>query len=45
VVFPSLGVKRALPLNEPVTIEVTPARGELAFACGMDMLKGTVVVE
>ena len=45
VVFPSLNIKRALPLNEPVTVEFTPARaGEIAFACGMNMLKGTVVV-
>ena len=25
VVFPSLNIKRALPLNEPVVIEFTPA--------------------
>lgn len=46
VVFPSLGIKRALPLNEPVTIEFTPANGgDVAFACGMNMLKGVVVVQ
>ena len=46
VVFPSLNVKRALPLNEPVLIEFTPARpGDIAFACGMNMLHGTVVVQ
>ena len=45
VVFPSLNIKRALPLNEPVVIEFTPARsGDIAFACGMNMLHGTVVV-
>jgi hypothetical protein len=45
VVFPSLGIKRALPLNEPVVVEFTPAgAGDLAFACGMNMLRGTVVV-
>lgn len=45
VVFPSLKIKRALPLNEPVVIEFTPAKtGEIAFACGMSMLHGTVVV-
>src|SRR4029450_1942766 len=45
VVFPSLNIKRALPLNEPVAIEFTPARpGDIAFACGMNMLHGTVVV-
>jgi predicted dinucleotide-binding enzyme len=46
VVFPSLNIKRALPLNEPVAIEFTPANsGETAFACGMNMLKGVVVVQ
>ena len=46
VVFPSLNIKRALPLNQAVTIEFTPAKtGEIAFACGMNMLKGVIVVE
>ena len=46
VVFPSLNIKRALPLNEPVVIEFTPAKaGDIAFACGMGMLQGTVVVQ
>jgi plastocyanin domain-containing protein len=46
VVFPSLGIKRALPLNEAVVIELTPPKtGEIGFACGMNMLKGMVVVE
>ena len=45
VVFPSLSIKRALPLNESVAIEFTPAKsGDIAFACGMNMLHGTVVV-
>ena len=45
VVFPSLNIKRALPLNEPVVIEFTPAvSGDIAFACGTNMLHGTVVV-
>ena len=46
VVFPSLDIKRALPLNQRVQIEFTPAKaGEIAFSCGMNMLRGTVVVE
>ena len=46
VLFPSLGIRRALPLNEPVVIAFTPAQaGEIAFSCGMKMLKGVVVVE
>ncbi len=46
VVFPSLNIKRALPLNEPVVIEVPPVKsGDIAFACGMNMLHGTIVVQ
>jgi cobalt-zinc-cadmium efflux system membrane fusion protein len=46
VVFPSLNIKKPLPLNEPVVIEFTPAKtGDIAFACGMNMLKGVVVVQ
>ena len=43
VVFPSLNIRRALPLNQPVRIEFTPAKaGEIAFVCGMNMLRGTI---
>jgi cobalt-zinc-cadmium efflux system membrane fusion protein len=46
VVFPSLNMKRALPLNEPIVIEFTPAKSrDIAFACGMNMLHGTIVVQ
>jgi len=46
VVFPSLGIRRPLPVNKPVVIEFTPsAAGEIDFACGMDMFHGTVVVQ
>jgi membrane fusion protein, heavy metal efflux system len=45
VVFPSLNIRRELPLNEPVEIEFMPAKsGDIAFACGLNMLRGTVVV-
>ncbi len=41
-----MSVQRELPLNEPVTIEFTPdTAGEMAFVCGMSMLKGVVVVQ
>jgi len=37
---------RALPLNQAVDVEFTPTKGgEIAFACGMNMLKGVVVVQ
>ena len=46
VVFPSLNIRRSLPLNEPVAIEFTPRdSGEIGFVCGMNMLRGTVVVQ
>jgi Cu+-exporting ATPase len=46
IVFPSLNIKRALPLNESVVIEFTPSKsGEIAFGCGMNMLHGTVLVQ
>jgi plastocyanin domain-containing protein len=46
VVFPSLNIRRPLPLNEPVVIEFTPQKsGEIGFVCGMNMLRGTVVVQ
>src|SRR5215813_3542056 len=37
--------ERKLPLNEPVTVEFTPRKGEFTFACGMDMIKGKLIVE
>jgi cobalt-zinc-cadmium efflux system membrane fusion protein len=46
VMFPSLSIKRPLPLNEPVTIEFTPQKtGDIEFVCGMKMLRGTIVVQ
>jgi plastocyanin len=46
VVFPSMNLKRALPLNQPVDVEFTPSkRGEITFVCDMNMLKGAVIVE
>jgi plastocyanin domain-containing protein len=34
-----------LPINEPATVEFTPHKGEFIFACGMDMIKGKMIVE
>lgn len=46
VVLPSLNIRRALPLNEPVPVEFTPPEsGEIAIVCGMNMLRGAVVVQ
>lgn len=46
VVFPSLNIKKDLPLYQPTAVEIDmPASGQLAFACGMDMMKGSIVVQ
>ncbi len=46
LVFPSLGIRKDLPLNRPVTVDVTmPASGSVAFTCGMNMYRGSVVVQ
>jgi plastocyanin domain-containing protein len=35
-----------LPMNKPVDVEVTvPEKGELTFACGMDMFHGTIIAQ
>jgi len=45
VIFPALGIRRELPLNQPVVIRFTPRKsGKLSFVCGMDMWHGSVVV-
>lgn len=45
VVLADYNIKRELPLNQPVTIEFTPSKaGEFKFACGMGMLRGTIIV-
>ena len=46
VVFPDLDIKKDLPLNKPVSVDVPldPPR-TLAFQCGMGMYKGALVVK
>lgn len=45
VEIPDLKVLRDLPLNERVTIRLPPqSPRELSFSCGMDMLKGVIIV-
>lgn len=45
VVLPEYGLRRAMPLNRPVTLEFTPRKGEITFTCGMNMLSGKVVAQ
>src|SRR5688572_8120898 len=44
LVFPDLDIRRDLPLNETVAVDLTmPAEGRVAFTCGMAMYQGAVV--
>ncbi len=46
VVFPALKLERALPVGQTVLVQVlAPKSGELAFTCGMDMLRGALVAQ
>ena len=39
-------VEKALPLDTPVELAATfPKAGKLGYACGMDMIHGTIVVQ
>ncbi|GEJ57748.1 cupredoxin domain-containing protein [Anaeromyxobacter diazotrophicus] len=43
IVMKDFGVNQPLPLNQPVTVTVTPKKaGEYRFACGMDMIAGVL---
>jgi P-type Cu+ transporter len=46
VVFPDFGVSRSLPAFGRASVELAPDRsGEFRFACGMNMVHGTLIVE
>src|SRR6266536_5361677 len=46
VVFPDLGVGAALPAFTRTAVRLAPARaGQFGFACGMNMIHGTLIVE
>jgi cupredoxin-like protein len=46
IVLADYNIKRELPLNQPVVVEFTPAKtGEFKFACGMDMIRGKIIVQ
>lgn len=46
VVFPKLNVKKTLPAGQTTVVEIKPQEsGEIAFACGMGMMKGKVLVQ
>ncbi|MFI9846997.1 heavy metal translocating P-type ATPase [Nonomuraea sp. NPDC051941] len=46
VVFPDFGVDRVLPAFQRTAVELTPSEaGEYGFACGMNMVRGHLIVE
>jgi len=45
VVLGDFKIRKYLPLNQKVTVEVTPrVKGEFDFACGMNMFHGKIIV-
>lgn len=45
VVLGDFKVRRQLPLNQPVSIKITPQQaGEFTYACGMNMYHGKIIV-
>lgn len=45
VILGDFKIRRFLPLNEKVTLEVTPQKkGEFSFSCGMGMFHGKLIV-
>lgn len=46
VVLADFKIRKYLPLNQKVTIEITPQKiGEFEFRCGMNMFHGKIVVK
>ena len=45
VVFGDFKIRKHLPLNQKVTVELTPQKsGEFGYACGMNMYHGKIIV-
>jgi plastocyanin domain-containing protein len=46
LVVKEYGINQPLPLNKAVTVTFTPSKsGQVRYACGMDMVSGTLVVQ
>ena len=46
IVVHDFGIKKALPLNKPVEIRFTPRKaGTIRYACAMDMIAGSLIVQ
>lgn len=45
VVFAKRGIRKSLPVGKDVVVSITPTEsGQISFACGMGMYKGSIVV-
>lgn len=46
VVMGDFKIRKELPLNQKVTVEITPQKsGEYGYSCGMNMYHGKIVVK
>ncbi len=46
IVIAEYGINRPLPLDTPVVVSFTPKRsGEFGFTCGMNMMRGKLIVQ
>ena len=46
IVLPDFNIRRPLALNQPVVITFTPTKsGSFTFVCGMNMLRGELIVQ
>lgn len=45
VVIPDFGIRTFLPPHQTTAVSFTPAEGTHEFACGMGMLRGSIVAE
>lgn len=46
VVLPDFSVKKTLPLNQAITISITPTKpGTYQFHCGMNMFQGKIIAK
>ena len=46
VVLSDFKVRKYLPLNQKITVEITPQKsGEFSYSCGMNMFHGKIIVK
>jgi plastocyanin domain-containing protein len=45
VVLPDFGIRTFLPAHRTTPVSFTPAEGTYEFACGMGMVRGTIIAE